>query len=189
MAMPESAPSIAPKTASRPAGVNLSAVVLSLLILFGALVLAGSVAALFFTRNPLVPRIASVRIVLSAFDLLLLLLLCWCAWTVAGLFRLRSWARYSMLVIGVLDFLVFAVFCATMLLARRNPIVVGMDAHPNPGMPIPLGIMILTLAIIYGGIALIGLWWVVYFSLPPVRNAFAAAKMQPQPNPPARLTP
>jgi|HubBroStandDraft_1064217.scaffolds.fasta_scaffold266845_2 hypothetical protein len=183
--MPESAPGIE----IRPAGVNLAAAILSLLVLFGVLVLAGAVVALFLTRNPLIPRVASVRIILASFDLLVLIFLCWCACTVAGLFRLRSWARYSMIVIGALDFIVFSFFCAAMLLARRNPIVIGMDAHPSPAVPFPVGAVITAFAVLYGIIALVGLWWMVYFNLSPVRTAFAAANRTSLPNPSARLTP
>ena len=178
-----------PGNPPRPPGVNIAAAILSLLVLFGALVLAGAVGALFLTRNPLIPNIPTVRVILSAFDLLLLLFLGCCVWTVVGLFRLRSWARTCMQVIGGLDFLVFAIFSGLMFLAHRNPIVIGMDAHPNPSMPFPLGAVILALAVLYGLIALIGLWWVVYFSLPSVRAAFTAANAVPGPGSPARLTP
>lgn len=177
-----------PDTEHRPAGVNLAAVVLSLLICFGAVCLIGSIAALFLTRNPLVPRIATVRAILAGFDLLFLLFLAWCAWTVAGLFRLRSGARYSIIAIGVLDFLVFAAFSALMFVARRNPIVIGMDAHPSPAMPFPVGAILLAFALIYAGIALIGLWWVVYFNLGPVRMAFAAAVPTLSGTPPHRAS-
>jgi hypothetical protein len=159
----------------RPGGISLAAAALSLLICFGAIGLIGSVAALFFTRNPLVPRIATVRITLASFDLLLLAFLVWCACTVAGLFRLRSWARYSMLVIGALDFLFFALLCGLMLLARRNPIIMSLDAHPSPAVPFPVGAIITGLALLYGLIALLGVWWLIYFNLRPVRLAFAAA--------------
>jgi hypothetical protein len=182
-------PDTATNVESRPGGINLAAGVLSLLICFGAIGLVGSIAALFLTRNPLVPRIAAVRIILASFDLLLLLFLAWCAWTVVGLFRLRSAARYSIIAIGALDFVFFALLCAMMLLARQNPIVIGMDAHPNPAMPFPLGMMLLGLAVIYGAIAVIGLWWIVYFNLRPVRLAFAAAKLNSLAGGPGRLTP
>jgi hypothetical protein len=185
MAMPESAPD----TELRPAGVNIAAAVLTLLTLFGALILVGAVAALFFQRNPIVPNIGTVRIILASFDLLLLLFLCCCAWTVVGLFRLRSWARTCMLLIGGLDFVVFGIFSTLMLIARRNPLVIGMDAHPTPAMPFPLGTVILVLAILYGAIALIGLWWMVYFNLPSVRAAFAAANSISLPRSSPRLTP
>ena len=168
-------PEITLKPDSRPPGVGIAAAVLSLLICFGAITLVGSIATLFLTRNPIVPRISSVRIIMAGFDLALLLFLVWCAWTVVGLFRMRSSARYSILAIGALDFLVFALFCATLLFARRSPIIIGMDAHPNPAMPFPLGALILALAIIYALFALIGLWWLVYFNLRTVRLAFRAA--------------
>ena len=166
-------PDAATKAENKPSGIGLAAAALSLLICFGTICLVGSIAALFLTRNPLVPNIAAVRIILSTFDLLLLLFLVWCAWTVVGLFGLRPWARYSILVIGALDFLFFALLCALMLIARRNPIVVSLNAHPSPAVPFPVGAVILGLAGLYGFIALIGAWWLVYFNLRPVRAAFA----------------
>lgn len=165
-----------PDTENKPGGISLAAAVLSLLICFGAVCLIGSVAALFFTRNPLVPHIAIVRIILASFDLALLLFLVCCACTVVGLFRLRSWARYSILAIGGIDFVVFAIFSIVMIRARYTPIIIGLDAHPNPAMPFPVGAMILALAAIYGAVALIGVWWLVYFNLRTVRQAFNDAK-------------
>lgn len=178
-----------PDTDDRPGGVSLAAAVLSLLICFGAVCLLGAIGALFFTRNPLVPQIAIVRIILSSFDLLFLLLLVWCAWTVVGLFRMRSWARPSIIAIGVLDFLVFAIFSALLVRARYTPIILGMDAHPSPAMPFHFGPIMLALAAVYALVALIGLWWIVYFNLRDVRLAFDAAKLNSLPGPSARLTP
>jgi hypothetical protein len=170
-----------PDTENRPAGVGLAAAVLSLLICFGVVCLIGAVGALFLTHNRVVPQIPTVRIILSSFDLLLLLFLAWCAWTVVGLFRMRSWARLSMVAIGFLNFLVFAVFAGLLVRARYTPIILGMDAHPNPAMPFPLGMIILALAAVYGVVAVIGLWWIIYFNRRTVRVAFEAAKLNSLP--------
>jgi hypothetical protein len=177
-----------PDTEGRPGGIGMAAAVLSLLICFGAVCLIGAIGVLFL-HNPLVPRIAVVRIILASFDLIVLLFLVWSAATVVGLFRLRSWARPSIIAIGVIDFIVFAVFCGIMIRARFTPIVIGLDAHPNPAMPFPVGAMLLALAAIYGAVALIGLWWAVYFNLSPVRLAFNAAKIGLPPGTSTRLTP
>lgn len=163
-------------TDRKPGGIGLAAAALSLMICFGAICLIGAVGALFFTRNPLVPHIPAIRIGLASFDLLLLAFLVWSACTVAGLFRLRSWARYSIMAIGAIDFVFFALLCAAMIAARFSSIVVGMGIHPTPGMPFSIGAIIDGLAVFYGLLALVGLWWLVYFSLRPVRLAFAAAR-------------
>jgi hypothetical protein len=64
-----------------------------------------------------------------------------------------------------------------------------MDAHPNPAMPFPLGAMLMTLALIYGAFAMMGAWWLVYFNLRPVREAFARARLAAQTNGAQGLTP
>lgn len=170
--MPENAINMEQK----PGGIGLAAAALSLMICFGAICLIGAVGALFFTRNPLVPHIPAIRIGLALFDLLLLAFLVWSACTVAGLFRLRSWARYSMIVIGAIDFVFFALLCAAMIAARFSPFVVGMDIHPTPGMPFSIGAIVVGLAAFYGLLALVGLWWLVYFNLRSIKLAFATAR-------------
>ncbi|GGG92507.1 hypothetical protein [Silvibacterium dinghuense] len=169
-------------TQQRPAGVTLAAAVLSLMTLFGAVCLLSAVFALFLTRNPIVPRIAAVRAGIAGFDLVLLLFLLWCAWTIVGLFRLRPAARLSMLAIGAIDLVVFAAFAGLMLLARANPMVAGMDAHPNPAIPFPIGALLLLFALLYALFAFVGLWWLVYFNLRPVRVAFSTPHAIDTPN-------
>ena len=100
----------------------------------------------------------------------------WCFWTVVGLFRFRLWARYSMIVLGVLDFLFFASLSAGLVWLRSNPFVVAMEARPNPGMPVSPGALMIGLSAFYAVLALIGVWWVVYFNLARVRLAFAGAR-------------
>lgn len=155
----------------RTGGITLAAVVLSLMTIFGAVFLLGA-AALLFVRVPLIPRIPAVRLGIAGFDGVLLLFLLWCVWTVAGLFRRRPSARISMLFIGALDLIVFALFSTLMLLARGTPLVTGLDAHPDPSIPVPIGGTLLALALLYGALAMIGLWWLIYFNLRTVRLAF-----------------
>jgi hypothetical protein len=164
---------------SMPGGVSFAAVLLSLLTGLGAICLIGSTSVLFITRNPVVPSIPTVRILVASFDLLLLLFLACCAWTVVGLFRLRAWARHSILMIGAADFLFFTLLCVLMLLARHNPIVAAMSAHPGSGTSFPAATILLGLAVFYGLLALIGAWWLVYFNLEPVKLAFKAANAGP----------
>jgi hypothetical protein len=157
----------------KPGGVSVAAVVLGLMSLFGLLCVAVSILTMFLTRNPIVPNIASVRIIFAAFNLLMLVFVAWCFWTVVGLFQFKPWARYSIIVIGVLDFVFFTLLSAVMVAAHTSPVIAGMDVHPNTGMPFSMGVMMLGLAAFYVVLALIGVWWVVYFSLRHVRLAFA----------------
>lgn len=162
-----------------PAGVGIAAAVLGLMALVGLLVAACSAFALFMTNTALVPRIPVVRLTVGIVDLLLLALVTLAAYTIVGLFRMKVWARYSMVALGALDFLFFVVLMAGVLIGRVKS---GMAAMQIPGHPtLTLGEIMLELAAFYGVMALIGVWWVVYFNLRPVRLVFANGE--------ARLTP
>ncbi|HTZ90138.1 MAG TPA: hypothetical protein VMA71_07350 [Alloacidobacterium sp.] len=158
----------------KPGGVFAAAIVLALMGAFGLLSTAFSAVTLFFTSHAIAPAIPSVRILLAVAHLLMLAAVLWSFWTVVGLFRYRTWARYSIIVLGILDFLVFALLSAGLAWLRRNPFIASMDAHPNPSMPFSPGALMLGLSIFYALLALVGLWWVVYFNLTRVRLAFAA---------------
>ena len=160
----------------KPGGIYLAAIVLALMAAFGLLSLAFSIVTLFLARHALAPEIPSVRIILAAVHLLMLAAVFWCFWTVIGLFRLRAWARYSIIVLGILDFLFFAALSAALAWLRGNPFVTAMDARPNPSMPFSPGMLMAGLAAFYGLLALVGVWWVVYFNLSRVRQAFAASR-------------
>lgn len=159
-----------------PAGVGIAAAVLGLMALVGLLMAACSAFALFMTNSALIPRIPTVRVAVGLTDVLLLALVVLAACTVLDLFRMKQWARYSMIVLGSLDFLFFAVLMTGVMIGRVKS---GMAAMPIPGHPtLTLGDMMLLLAGFYAILALIGLWWVVYFNLRPVRLAFADAEMR-----------
>ena len=158
----------------RPGGIYVAAIVLALMGAFGLLSTAFSVVTLFLTKHAIAPEIPSVRILLGVVHLLMLAAVFWCFWTVVGLFRFRAWARYSIIVLGVLDFLFFAALSAALVWLHGNPFVAAMDARPNPSMPFSPGVLMLGLSGFYALLALIGVWWVVYFNLARVRLAFAA---------------
>jgi hypothetical protein len=158
----------------KPGGVYIAAIVLALMGAFGLISLAFSVVTLFLTSHAIAPSIPTVRILLAAVHLLMLAAVFWCFWTAVGLFRFRRWARRSMIVIGILDFLFFASLSGGLIWLHGNPFVTAMDARPNPSMPFSPGALMLGLSAFYGLLALIGVWWVVYFSLARVRLAFAA---------------
>lgn len=159
-----------------PAGVGIAAAVLGLMALVGLLIVACSAFALFMTNTALIPRIPTVRLVVGIMDGLTLALVVLAASTVLDLFRMKQWARYSMIVLGSMDFIFFAVLMAGVLVGRVKS---GMAAMPIPGHPaLTLGDIMLVLAAFYAVMALIGLWWVVYFNLRPVRLAFADAEMR-----------
>lgn len=164
---------------SVPAGVAIAAVVLGLMAFVGLLIAACSAFALFVAKSALIPRIPSVRIVAGGLDALVLGLVILAACTIVGLFRLKIWARYSITLLGLLDFVVFAIMAAGVLIGRVKSGMAAMRIPNNPNLT--LGEILLWLAAFYVALALIGAWWMIYFNVPRVCEAFAAND--------ARLTP
>ena len=160
-------------TNEKPGGIYLAAIVLALMGAFGLLTIAFSVVTLFLTSHAIAPSIPSVRIVLAGVHLLMLAAVFWSFWTVAGLFRFRPWARYSIIVLGVLDFLFFAALSVGLAWLRGNAFVAAMDARPNSVLPFSPSALMIGLSFFYALLALIGVWWVVYFSRARVKLAFS----------------
>jgi len=163
-----------PDPNDKPGGIYLAAIVLALMGVFGLLTLAFSIVTLFLARHAIAPTIPSVRVALALVHLLLLTAVAWCFCTVVGLFRFRKWARYSIMVLGILDFLFFLALSASLAWLHGNPFVTAMDARPHPSMPFSPGALMLGLSAFYALLALIGVWWVVYFNLARVRDCFSS---------------
>lgn len=162
-----------------PVGILIAAVVLGSMAVVGLLLAVCSAYALFVANSPLIPRIPTVRMVAAGIDALILALVIQAACTIAGLSRLKVWARYSMILLGLLDFLVFGIMTAGILVGRVKS---GLAPMPIPNHPdLTLGDIMLAIAVFYVALALIGLWWMVYFNLKHVRLAFVENT--------ARLTP
>lgn len=156
-----------------PGGVLLAAAVLGLLAFVGLLVAACSAFVLLSSHNALIPRIPSVRITVGGLDVLLLALVILASCTIVGLLRLRLWSRYSMTLFGLLDFVTFGLLAILILIGRVRS---GMAAMPIPNHPdITLGGIMLGLAAFYALLALIGVWWMVYFNVSSVRLVFEEA--------------
>lgn len=157
-----------------PAGVVIAAVVLGLMAFVALLIAAFSAFALFVAHSAIIPRIPSVRIVAGGLDALILALVILAACTIVGLFRLKLWARYSITLLGLLDLLAFALMTAGVLVARAKS---GMASMPIPNNPnVTLGDILLWLAGFYAALALVGVWWMIYFNTGRVRTIFAKPK-------------
>ncbi|MGC2161644.1 MAG: hypothetical protein WA634_07040 [Silvibacterium sp.] len=157
-----------------PVGVTIAGVILGLMAVVGLLITAGLAVAMFVIKSPLIPRIPSVRIAVGGLGALILALVILAACTIVGLFRLKIWARYSMILLGLLDLLVFGLITAGVLIGRVKS---GMAALPIPNHPsLTLGDIMLGLASFYAVLALIGVWWMIYFNLDGVRLAFVDAE-------------
>lgn len=156
----------------RPVGVILAAVVLGLMALMGIFGGLISVATSIFIQNsPAIPSVPGMRGIMIVTALLMLCFFLFCGWTVVGLVRMRTWARYSIVVIGGLEFLFCALLSGLMILMRNTPLPVPAGT----AAPVNFQSVFLGLGAIYGFLSLIGAWWLVYFNLAPVREAFVAA--------------
>lgn len=153
----------------RPGGVIVAAIVLGMIALLG---IFGEVLVLgvsLFVGTPGIPNFQAARAMLVAMNCVALAFFLFCGWTVVGLFRMRRWARMSILVVGGVVFCLCAVLAVGMVLLRNSapplasPTAVSMHA------------IFLGMAVFYGLVALIGAWWLVYFNVAGVRAAFAAA--------------
>jgi hypothetical protein len=159
----------------RPAGVVVAAVVLGLMALmgiFGGLVSMG--VSIFMQNNPAMPAVPGMRAVMVLVTGTTLCFFLFCGWTAIDLLRMRRWARYSILVIGGLEFFFCALLSGFMILIRNTA-----PAMPQT-TPSPIGMqaMFIVIGAFYGILSLMGAWWLVYFNLAPVRSAFAGAGQQ-----------
>lgn len=154
----------------KPAGISIAAIVLALMAVFGLLIAGLLVAVLFLKHYPIVPNIPAVRLFVICFDLLMFLLVLWSIWTVVGLFQLKPWARFSILALGALDLCFFGVQCVGLLMLRsRSDFSMTMPTGPGA---IHVSTVLLAIAAVDALLALIGVWWLVYFGLSHVRQAF-----------------
>lgn len=154
----------------RPVGVVIAAIVLGLITLLGIFGTLVSLVVAVFIRNPILSDY--FRPFIIAGNALALLFFLYCAWTVVDLFRMRNWARISIVVIGSLVFL-FSIAAAVGTLAVR-PYAAMIPQGPNPTN---LGPFFVGLAAFYFLVSLIGVWWIVYFNLAPVRAAFRSDRL------------
>jgi hypothetical protein len=154
----------------RPVGVVVAGVFLGLMALLG---ICGTLLALgfaIFFHNPILPSAFRPFIIFS--DSLVLFFFLYCAWTVIDLFRMRTWARISMVVIGALVFL-FSAVAGFGILAVRKFAPMGPPGQ-SPGT---MSLVFVGIAGFYFLISVIGAWWMVYFNLAHVRGAFARERL------------
>lgn len=160
----------------RPAGVVVAAVILGLMALVATLGTLVSLVASVVMHPPV--TVPGFRFIMVVFNLVALGLFGFCGWTVVGLFKMRRWSRVAIVVIGGLDFFFCSVAGVGMLAARK---LVPAIPPPPAGMAQPgldlsaLPMVFDAIAAFYFFLALIGVWWLVYFNLPSVRAAFSGA--------------
>lgn len=175
MSTPVSSPVVfpAPLPSRRPTGEVVAAVALAVMAFF-VLIVGG-----FMMLSALViPTPAEIQFAVKAFETgfgaVALLIAAFCAWTVVDLLRMKAWARISITVLGALlacfsalmSLLYFVLAFTGSFLARRVP---GISPDLLRGILGGFGVF-------YLGLALVGVWWLVYFSLARTRRCFAARR-------------
>ncbi len=153
----------------RPVGVTVAAVILGIMAFFGAALMLLALVFSLFVHSPLIAR--ALRPMVAAANALGLCFFLYCGWTVVDLFRVRRWARISVVVIGALMFLTSAVAAIGVLMVR--PFV----PLPPGTSPAQMSHVFFAIAAFYSLFCLVGLWWVVYFNLAHVRAAFSASRL------------
>ena len=166
----------------RPLGLILSAIVLSVAAFFltlttGLMVLIG----VFADRHPF---IATTPATTPHFFIYLMLavavfyaaLATWATLTVIGILRLRSWARYSILIIGG-GLTVLGLLAGMGTLVSRTMLPTLSAQQPNAD-PRILSTVFFLMTGFYLLITAVGVWWLIYFNLRPVRELFSIAKFE-----------
>lgn len=164
----------------RPAGVVASAVILVLLsmcqILLGlAMLLAASVQR----QGAATASGAVFPAWLTTFIVALCgLFLAFAAWGIAtaiSLYRLRSWARISILVIGgcVVFLSSFSIVGLVAAITLPQPVPPGADPAHAHSMQLIGRIALTVAALLYTAVLGVGVWWLVYFNRRSVRAVFA----------------
>ncbi|MGC2640003.1 MAG: hypothetical protein WA294_22690 [Acidobacteriaceae bacterium] len=152
----------------RPAGVIAAAVVLGLIALVGIFAMMLALGFAVFVHNPILP--SAFRPFVILFNGLGLCFFLFCAWVFIDLLRMRNWARISAIILGALIFLFSALAGVGILLAQKYAAL--LPQGPNP---IDMTAIFIGIAVFYFLFALIGVWWIVYFTRQAVCAAFRGA--------------
>jgi hypothetical protein len=156
----------------RPLGIVLSAIVLSLAALFLLLMAAVLVAVTFFANHQPSPALAlphSAIYLFLAVSIVYTGLAVWAILTIIGIVRLRSWARYSILIIGG-GLAAIGASCVFGTILGR---VLHIFPTQQPGVdPRLMTITLVVMTTLYALVAGIGVWWLIYFNLRTTRELF-----------------
>ncbi len=176
----------------RPVGVVVSAALLLLGSLFqvfmafgmalsGALLPMQTAAGTLSGASPAAPIPAWMPAYMYVLSGFCLALAAWGIITVIGLFRLRNWARYSVLVIGGGIALIglFSALITLLLVFIPIPLPPSSDPSQDPSIQMFMRIVFAVIALGYGVVGGIGVYWLVYFNRKKVRTVFAGAAVEP----------
>ena len=113
-----------------------------------------------------------------AFSALFIALAAWGILTAVGLFRIRRWARYSVLVIGGCLAMIGlpAMLLTLIMFAVPLPIAPGAGASQTQTIHTMSKFIFVFVAVFYGIMSAVGISWLAYFNLKSVRAAFLAGQ-------------
>jgi len=162
----------------RPIGLILSAIALGVAAFFLLLLTAlTALASIFAQQQPSIaatPHFAVyLMLAVSGFYAVLAI---WAIFTVIGILRLRSWGRYSILIIGG-GLAVIGVLAAAFSLLFSRTMLPAFQAQQPTANPHLMSFILMVVAAFYLLIAAIGVWWLVYFNLRSVREIFSNPDM------------
>jgi len=167
----------------KPAGVTWSAIVLGIITAILACSALGLVLIAFvFARNPSIvpstpghpaPSPGFMAALFGTMGALTLACVAWGATTVAGLVRLRNWARISIIVIGVClaAFSLLELFGTFVSMLVVSNVAMPSSGGATPNADVLRGVM-LFIALLWLGVAAVGVWWIVYFAKRNTRDLF-----------------
>jgi hypothetical protein len=164
----------------------VTVVVAAVLLLFGSLfqLLIAAVMALSGAFMPMAavaggaaggaPMNGFMHGFMYAFSAVCMALAAWGIVTTVGLFRLRRWARYSVLVIGGIIAVIGGVSMLSSLIILVIPMTptAGMDASDASTFAAMKYVIFAVSEIMYGIMTALGVWWLVYFNRKGVREVF-----------------
>jgi hypothetical protein len=176
----------------RLSGIIASAIVLILVSLFQVLMSAGmGFAGVILPSHPSAqsypgvsgppPSPAWMSTYMYALGVFFLALAAWGIVTAIGLFRVRRWARYSILIIGGGMALIGFVSVLVMIPLMFVPLPVPPSADPSQAAitHTVTSVVFAAMAFFYAIPLAIGAWWLVYFNRKRVRDYFNAAATGP----------
>ncbi len=175
----------------RPFGVTFSAIILVLgsslqilmalgMALSGTIMPAQNSVGIAGSPSRAVPMPSWMPLMMYFIGIVFAGLAIWGIVTAIGLFRLRRWARFSILIIGGLVAFFGLVSMLSMLVATMVPLTPPPGASASPIAPdqahsvqVMTKVIFVVLALFYGGICAIGISWLIYFNRKTAREAFS----------------
>jgi hypothetical protein len=169
---------------NRPVGVTASAILLGFftLMVLGSAAVTGLLPVMLHangmnvsTPPPPAPLTSNfITVLFVTLGLIEAAIGAWSLATVIGLFRMKSWARTSILIIGgcLAAFALLNVFGTIVSIFAAQSIAMPAGAA-SPAM---LHIILIISAVLWLVVGAIGVGWLIYFTRKPIRDAFLFAR-------------